>query len=92
MGAMYNSDISEKVKRSLPEGTLVCYEDTDGKACSGRVKASGMYILWVEDLQDRDVTTFIRYMDLVWVFEQRACSEACKQAIIQKIKLAMGTA
>jgi hypothetical protein len=51
-----------------------------------------MYILWVEDLQDRDVTTFIRYMDLVWVFEQRACSEACKQAIIQKIKLAMGTA
>jgi len=26
------------------------------------------------------------------MFEQRACSEACKQAIIQKIKLAMGTA
>ncbi len=70
MSAAYNSDISEKVKRPLPEGTLVCFEDTDGKARSGRVKASGMYMLWVEDLQNRDMTTFIRYTDLVWVLEQ----------------------
>ncbi len=70
MSAAYDSDISEKVKRPLPEGTLVCYEDTDDKACSGRVKASGIYMLWVEDLQNRDVTTFIRYTDLVWVLEQ----------------------
>ena len=70
MSVAYNSDISEKVKRPLPEGTLVCYEDLDGKACAGRVKASGMYMLWVEDLQNRDVTTFIRYTDLVWVLEQ----------------------
>ncbi len=70
MSAAYNCDISEKVKRPLPEGTLVCYEDTDGNACSGRVKASGIYMLWVEDLQNRDVTTFIRYTDLVWVLEQ----------------------
>ncbi len=70
MSAAYNSDISEKVKRPLPEGTLICYKDTYGKACSGRVKASGMYMLWVEDLQNRDVTTFIRYTDLVWVLEQ----------------------
>ena len=70
MGAMYNSDISEKVKRPLPKGTLVCYENTDGKACSGHVKESGMYMLWVEDLQSRDVTAFIRYTDLVSVLEQ----------------------
>ncbi len=70
MSAAYNSGISEKIKRPLPEGTLVCYEDADGKACSGRVKASGMYMLWVEDLQSRDVTAFIRYTDLVWVLEQ----------------------
>jgi hypothetical protein len=70
MSAAYNSDISEKIKRPLPEDTLVCYEDTDGNACSGRVKASGIYMLWVEDLQNRDVMTFIRYTDLVWVLEQ----------------------
>jgi hypothetical protein len=70
MSAAYNSDISEKLVRPLPEGTLVCYEDADGKACSGRVKASGMYMLWVEDLQNTDVTTFIKYTDLVWVLEQ----------------------
>ncbi len=70
MSAAYNSDISEKVKRPLPKGALVCYKDTDGKACSGRAKASGMYMLWVEDLQNRDVTTFIRYTDFVWVLEQ----------------------
>ncbi len=68
MSAAYNSDISEKLVPPLPEGTLVCFEDTDGNACSGRVKASGMYMLWVEDLQSRDVTAFIRYTDLVWVF------------------------
>jgi hypothetical protein len=70
MSAAYNSDISGRVKRPLPEGTLVCFEDTDGNACSGRVKASGMYMLWVEDLQNGDVTAFIRYTDLVWVLEQ----------------------
>ena len=69
MGAAYNSDISEKLVRPLPEGTLVRFEDADGKACSGRVKASGMYMLWVEDLQNTDVTTFIKYTDLVWVLE-----------------------
>lgn len=42
----------------------------ESKACSGRVKAAGMYILWVEDLQNRNVTTLIRYTDLVWVLEQ----------------------
>jgi len=70
MSAAYNSDISEKVKRPLPGGTLVCYKDTDNKACSARVKAAGMYMLWVESLENRDATTFIRYTDLVWVLEQ----------------------
>ena len=70
MEATYNSGISEMVKRPLPEGTIVCFKDMDNKACSGRVKASGLYMLWVEDLQNRDVTAFIRYTDLVWVPEQ----------------------
>ncbi len=56
--------------RPLPVGTLVCYKDTDNKACSARVKEAGMYMLWVESLENRDATTFIRYTDLVWVLEQ----------------------
>jgi hypothetical protein len=48
MEAAYNGDISENVKRPLPEGTIVCFKDLYNKACIGRVKASGMYILWVE--------------------------------------------
>jgi len=53
MSAAYNSDISEKVKRPLPEGTLVYYKDTDGNACSGRVKASGMYMCMGYQPRDR---------------------------------------
>jgi hypothetical protein len=75
MPAIYDSGFYDEAnlfikERPLPEGTLVCYKDMDDKACSGRVKAAGMYILWVEDLQNRDVTTFIRYTDLVWVLGQ----------------------
>lgn len=69
MEAAYNSDISENVERPLPEGTIVCFKDLYNKACIGRVKASGMYILWVEDLRNRDVSVFIRYSDLIWVLE-----------------------
>lgn len=69
METAHNSDISENVKRPLPEGTIVCFKDLYNKACIGRVKASGMYILWVEGLRNRDVSVFIRYSDLIWVLE-----------------------
>jgi len=70
MGAVYDNDISEKVKRPLPKGTLVCYTDLKHNELSGRVKDAGMYMLWVEDLNNSDVTVFIRYKDLVAVLEQ----------------------
>ena len=70
MSAAYNSDISGQVKRPLPEGTLVCYTDLKNNELSGRVKDAGMYMLWVEDLNNSDVTVFIRYKDLVAVLEQ----------------------
>jgi len=38
MEAAYNGDISENVKRPLPEGTIVCFKDLYNKACIGRVK------------------------------------------------------
>jgi hypothetical protein len=70
MSAQYDEADSFISKRPLPGGTVVYYKDMDNKACSGRVKASGLYMLWVEDLKNGDVTTFIRYTDLVWVLEQ----------------------
>jgi hypothetical protein len=56
--------------RPLPKGTLVCYTDLKNNELSGRVKDAGMYMLWVEDLNNSDVTVFIRYKDLVAVLEQ----------------------
>lgn len=75
MSALYDSGFYDELdlfikERPLPEGTLVRYKDLDDIECSGRVKASGMYMLWVESLENGDVTVFIRYADLVAVLEQ----------------------
>ncbi len=64
MSARYES------QRPLPKGTLVRYKDLENKEQSGRVKDAGLYMLWVEDLENRDVSVFIRYEDLVATFEQ----------------------
>ena len=74
MGVYYDSGLYDDAdmlpwKRPMDEGTLVCWKDSDEIARAGRVKAAGLYVLWVEDLQNRDVTTFIRYTDLVWVLD-----------------------
>lgn len=61
----------QQYTRPLLTGTrLVYYNKERCKEQGAIVKEAGMYMLWVEDLQNRDVTTFIRYTDLVWVFEQ----------------------
>ncbi len=57
-------------QRPLPKGTLVRYRDLEHKEHNGRVKDAGFYMLWVEDLENRDVSVFIRYEDLVAAFEQ----------------------
>jgi len=72
MSALSDSDLYDEpdLARPLPKGTLVCYTDLKNNELSGRVKDAGMYMLWVEDLNNSDVTVFIRYKDLVAVFEQ----------------------
>ena len=55
-------------KNSL--GILVRYKDLENKEQRGRVKDAGLYMLWVEDLENKDVSVFIRYEDLVAAFEQ----------------------
>ncbi len=64
MSALYDS------QRPLPKGTLVRYKDLKNKEQNGRVKDAGMYMLWVEDLENKDVSVFIRYDDLTAVLEQ----------------------
>ncbi len=64
MLALYDS------QRPLPKGTLIRYKDLENKEQSGRVKDAGFYILWVEDLENKDATVFIRYEDLTAVLEQ----------------------
>ncbi len=64
MSALYDS------QRPLPKGTLVPYKDLKNKEQNGRVKDAGMYMLWVEDLENKDVSVFIRYEDLTAVLEQ----------------------
>ena len=75
MGAVYDNGFYDEAdlfikERPLPKGTLVCYTDLKNNELSGRVKDAGMYMLWVEDLNNSDVTVFIRYKDLVAVLEQ----------------------
>ncbi len=61
----------QQYTRPLLTGTrLVYYNKERRKEQEAIVKEAGMYMLWVEDLQNRDVTTFIRYSDLVWVLGQ----------------------
>ena len=56
----------QQYTRPLLTGTrLVYYNKERCKEQEAIVKEAGMYMLWVEDLQNRDVTTFIRYTDLV---------------------------
>lgn len=74
MGVYYNSGMLDDAdmlpwKRPMDEGTLVCWKGQDEIARAGRVKAAGMYMLLVEGLENRDVITFIKYTDIVWVFE-----------------------
>ena len=74
MGAYYDSGLDDDAdmlswKRPMDEGTLVCWKDSDEIAHAGRVRAAGMYMLLVEGLENRDMLTFIKYTDLVWVFE-----------------------
>lgn len=74
MGAWYDSGLFDNAdlwikERPLSKGTLVHYIDTDNNECAGRVKDAGMYMLWVEDLENSERTTFIRYTDLTAVFE-----------------------
>jgi hypothetical protein len=64
MSALYDS------QRPLPKGTLVRYKDLKNKEQNGRVKDAGLYMLWVEDLENKDVSVFIRYDDLTAVLEQ----------------------
>lgn len=56
--------------RPLPKGILVRYKDLENKEQRGSVKDAGLYMLWVEDLENKDMSVFIRYEDLVAAFEQ----------------------
>src|SRR5260370_3235169 len=56
-------------KNSL--GILVRYKDLDNKEQRGRVKDAGLYMLWVEDLENKDGSRFIRYEDLVPPYDQQ---------------------
>ena len=70
MSALYDdADLFVK-ERPLPKGTLVRYSDLENNECTGRVKDASLYMLWIEDLEDRDRTISIRYKDLTAVLEQ----------------------
>jgi hypothetical protein len=56
--------------RPLPKGILVRYKDLENKEQRGSVKDAGLYMLWVEDLENKDVLVFIRYEDVVAAFGQ----------------------
>ena len=73
MSALYDSGLEDSDPllhtRPFPAGTIVHYLDLERKECVGRVKDASLYILWVEDVENRDRTIFIRYNDVTAVFE-----------------------
>lgn len=63
--------------RPLPKGILVRYKDLENKEQRGRVKDAGLYMLWVEDLENKDVSVFIRYEDVIALLfsrDRKTCS------------------
>jgi len=63
--------------RPLPKGILVRYKDLENKEQRGRVKDAGLYMLWVEDLENKDMSVFIRYEDVIALLfsrDRKTCS------------------
>jgi hypothetical protein len=80
MSALYDNGKYEKVDlfiptRPLPDGRMVRYKNINGEERSGRVKDAGFQMLWVVDLEDRDVHTFLSYSDLTAVLESLQAPE-----------------